>query len=113
MKTGITTHVLDLTKGKPGASIKVELWKLTDSARSFIAKGVTNEDGRVDTILLENVDNGEYELVFFVKEYFQRLEVENNFLTTIPIRFYTVETQRHYHIPLLLSGWGYQTYRGS
>ena len=113
MKTGITTHVLDLTQGKPGAGIKVELWKISDSSRDFVANGVTNEDGRVDTILVEKVEDGEYELVFFVKAYFQRLEVENNFLTIIPIRFSTDKTQRHYHIPLLLSGWGYQTYRGS
>lgn len=113
MKTGITTHVLDLTEGKPGAKMKVELWKITESARTFIANGVTNDDGRVDSILLEKVEDGEYELVFFVKEYFQKLEVENTFFTKIPIRFHTDKTQSHYHIPLLLSGWGYQTYRGS
>lgn len=113
MKTGITTHVLDVTLGKPGAEIKVELWKITDTTRTFIANGITNDDGRIDTVLLEKVEDGEFELVFFVKEYFQRLEVENNFLTTIPIRFNTDKAQSHYHIPLLLSGWGYQTYRGS
>ncbi|EOR22793.1 hydroxyisourate hydrolase [Cytobacillus oceanisediminis] len=113
MKTGITTHVLDLTQGKPGAGIKVELWEITNSTRTFIANGLTNEDGRVETVLLEKVEDGEYELVFLVKEYFQRAEGKNNFLTSIPIRFYTDKTQVHYHIPLLLSGWGYQTYRGS
>lgn len=113
MKSGITTHVLDLTKGKPGIGIKVELWRLLDSERLFLASGITNQDGRVDTNLLEKVETGEFELVFYIKEYYRNLDEQQPFLTTIPIRFHTDEIQPHYHIPLLLSGWGYQTYRGS
>lgn len=113
MKTGITTHVLDLSNGKPGKGIEVELWRLQDSERIFLASGITNQDGRVDTILLEKIETGEFELVFYIQEYYGHSKEQHPFFTTIPIRFYTDETQLHYHIPLLLSGWGYQTYRGS
>ncbi|MGP7815832.1 hydroxyisourate hydrolase [Niallia sp. 01092] len=117
MKTGITTHILDLVNGKPASDIKVELWKWEgDNKKVFIAEGKTNDDGRVDTVLLETVETGEYELLFLIEDYYQKFsndEQKQPFLKTIPIRFYARSEEKHYHIPLLLSAWGYQTYRGS
>lgn len=114
MKKGITTHVLDISSGKPAVGIKVELYQITSNERILISTGKTNQDGRVDEILLESVQNGEFEILFYVEEYYEkRKDNDKKFLTNIPIRFRTVESEVHYHIPLLLSGWGYQTYRGS
>ncbi|MFT8322255.1 MAG: hydroxyisourate hydrolase [Bacillus sp. (in: firmicutes)] len=121
MKTGITTHILDLANGKPASNIKVELWKWVqtegkESKKDFIASGRTNDDGRVDSILLETIATGEYELLFFIEDYFKdnsKKGEESPFLQIIPIRFFAASEEKHYHIPLLISPWGYQTYRGS
>ena len=113
MKSGISTHILDVTMGKPATGIKVELWKIEAQSKEFLSMGVTNKDGRLENALLETVKAGEYELLFHVEEYFKQLKIDNNFFSIIPIRFHMEESEVHYHIPLLLSGWGYQTYRGS
>jgi len=113
MKKGLTTHVLDVTRGKPAEGIKVELWKMVTQSKIYLASGFTNEDGRLETPLLETVEAGEYELLFHVEEYVNKVNTTNSFFTIIPIRFRMEETEDHYHIPLLLSGFGFQTYRGS
>ncbi|MCE4047815.1 MULTISPECIES: hydroxyisourate hydrolase [Bacteria] len=114
MKTGITTHVLDLVKGVPASNILVELWKYSGANQSeLISSGYTNDDGRVETPLLTELVHGEYELVFYVEDYFKNGEMQNVFFRRIPIRFLVAEGESHYHVPLLLSAWGYQTYRGS
>ncbi|KAB7671160.1 hydroxyisourate hydrolase [Bacillus sp. B1-b2] len=114
MKTGITSHVLDITTGKPAVGMKVELYQIKSQEKALLSSGITNSDGRVDESLLHKVITGEFELLFYVEEYYKSTNnSENIFFTTIPIRFYTQESETHYHIPLLLSRWGYQTYRGS
>ncbi len=114
MKTGITTHVLDLVKGVPASNILVELWSCKGKNESeLLSSGYTNEDGRVESPLLTEIIQGEYELVFYVEDYWKNVEMSNVFFRTIPIRFQVSEGQSHYHVPLLLSAWGYQTYRGS
>jgi len=117
MKKGITTHVLDLANGKPAQNIKVELYKWEQTAdgeqRVFLSAGITNDDGRVETPLLETIETGEYELVYFIEEYLYPKDAERKFLKKIPIRFFADQREVHYHVPLLLSPWGYQTYRGS
>ncbi|KHD84772.1 hydroxyisourate hydrolase [Heyndrickxia ginsengihumi] len=115
--TGITTHILDLTIGKPVANIVIELFYLQDS-KKFINKGITNEDGRIDKPLLEKTDlkEGQYELLFHIGPYSssKHTTVTNHpFLDEIPVRFNIVDVNQHYHIPLLISAWGYQIYRGS
>jgi 5-hydroxyisourate hydrolase len=112
----LTTHVLDIANGRPGAAIRIELYRPGRS--EVIASAVTNADGRCENPLLENQDfvAGEYELVFHAGEYFNSLgqeDGEHRFLDLVVIRFGINEKDQHYHVPLLLSPFGYSTYRGS
>jgi len=114
----LTTHVLDTARGCPAAGIRIELYHLDGDARSFIASVVTNADGRTDTPILPVKDFavGVYELVFHVGDYLRasgQAGVEPLFLDLIPLRFGVSEPGAHYHVPLLLSPYGYSTYRGS
>ncbi|MTI45811.1 5-hydroxyisourate hydrolase [Roseibium hamelinense] len=113
----LTTHVLDTALGKPAKGLKIELWR-TGSEPSHISTHVTNEDGRVDGPILsgEAFAAGTYELRFKAGAYLrstgQNLP-DPLFLDEIPIRFGIAEAGGHYHVPLLLSPFGYSTYRGS
>lgn len=115
----LTTHVLDTANGIPGKGIKVELYNVT-SKRELIKTVVTNDDGRIDSPLLEadEFEHGTWELVFHVADYFQKQEQSNDkktpphFLDEIPLRF-GINSDAHYHVPLLVSPWSYSTYRGS
>jgi 5-hydroxyisourate hydrolase len=109
----LTTHALDTARGKPAAGLKIELW----SGERHITTVITNVDGRADKPLLdgETFKIGEYELRFFAGDYLRggaRL-AEPLFLDVIPIRFGIADASQHYHVPLLLSPFGYSTYRGS
>jgi 5-hydroxyisourate hydrolase len=113
----LTTHVLDTAHGRPGAGMTVELYSLLP-ARRRLKTIVTNSDGRCDAPLLEGgeLEAGVYELVFKAGDYFRLAgEVDANpaFLEEIPIRFGIARTDQHYHVPLLVSPYGYTTYRGS
>ncbi len=110
----LTTHVLDLTTGRPGAGMAVTL---ADAGGRLIVTARANEDGRIDRPLLEGADfrHGVYELTFHVGDYFGgagRAPPDPPFLDLVPIRFVIAE-DRHYHVPLLVSPYGYSTYRGS
>ena len=112
----LTTHVLDTAHGVPGAGIKVELFSF-ENERRLVTTLVTNDDGRTDGPLLEgdSFRRGEWELVFDVGSYFQRLGVHTPnppFLGQVSLRFGIAEDS-HYHVPLLVSPWSYSTYRGS
>lgn len=113
MKAKLSTHVLDLTRGGPAVGMQIELWRL-GVKRVLLTTVTTNTDGRTDVPLLEDdaVEAGTYELVFFVRPYFQSREVASPFLDQVPIRFH-LETGGSYHVPLLVTPWGYSTYRGS
>jgi len=111
----LTTHVLDTSIGKPAEGLKLTLRRLADGA--VLAECVTDADGRVDRPLLEGEAfvPGHYELVFEAGAYFRASGLtlpEPAFLETIPIRFGLSEAT-HYHVPLLVSPYGYSTYRGS
>ncbi len=113
----LTSHVLDTMHGKPAAGIKIELYSLAGK-RTQVNSIVTNADGRCDAPLLneENMETGEWELIFYVGEYFRSRKVETAdiaFLEQVPVRFGIDNTDLHYHIPLLVSPWSYTTYRGS
>jgi len=115
---GLTTHVLDTSKGKPAVDLKIELYKVTKKEKILIDTFLTNEDGRVDKPLLsaENIEETTYELLFFAGDYLTNENInlnKNLFLNQIPIRFNITEKTQHYHVPLLLSPFGYSTYRGS
>ncbi len=114
----LTTHVLDTSAGRPAAGVRVELYRLGDGGRERLADVTTNDDGRCDAPLLEGdgFRTGEYELCFHAGAYFQSAGValpEPTFLDTVPIRFGIAEAGQHYHVPLLISPFGYSTYRGS
>ncbi|UYG00585.1 hydroxyisourate hydrolase [Halomonas sp. GD1P12] len=114
----LTTHVLDTARGAPGAGITIEVFRLSAGSREHLGSAVTNADGRCDVPLLdgERFLAGEYELVFHVGDYLrtQGVEaVEPRFLDVIPLRFGVASADEHYHVPLLLSPYGYSTYRGS
>jgi 5-hydroxyisourate hydrolase len=114
---GLTTHVLDTSLGRPAAGVTVELFRLVGTAREKLAAEVTNQDGRLDGPLLgTDMKKGPYELVFHVGRYFagQRGDLpEPAFLDQIPVRFAVADEGAHYHVPLLVSPFGYATYRGS
>lgn len=114
----LTTHVLDTAQGIPAAGISIALYRLSGETREMINETVTNEDGRTDAPILGSEDfaTGTYELVFAVGDYLRAAGVagaEPLFLDDIPIRFGMADAKAHYHVPLLLSPYGYSTYRGS
>ena len=113
----LTTHVLDTARGCPAAGVRIALYALSGEARRLIAETVTNADGRTDAPILpaESFATGTYELVFFAGDYLRgagQAGAEPLFLDQVPIRFGMAE-DAHYHVPLLLSPFGYATYRGS
>ena len=111
----LTTHILDTSLGKPAAGILVEVFSGDDSSTK-LAEATTNADGRVDNALLEGAsfNAGSYQLVFHTADYFARTSVQGaNFLPKVIISFNVANPDEHYHVPLLLSPFGYSTYRGS
>ena len=110
----LTTHVLDLALGRPAEGVRVELRRLSDPADAHLAAGTTNADGRLDAPLLEGdrFAPGLYELVFHAGDHLRATGQPDGFLDTVPIRVRLSEPT-HYHVPLLLSPFGYSTYRGS
>ncbi len=119
----LTTHVLDTARGKPAAGIAIALYRITGTAhheqsvREQIAKATTNADGRTDAPILprDAFETGQFELVFQAGAYLRKHGIGGDplFLDTIPIRFGIDDPDAHYHVPLLLSPFGYSTYRGS
>jgi 5-hydroxyisourate hydrolase len=111
----LTTHVLDTARGCPAAGLRIVL---RDAAGAVLAEMVTNADGRTDSPILpqDRFAAGQYELTFHAGDYLRATGqggVEPLFLDTVPIRFGMSDAQAHYHVPLLLSPFGYSTYRGS
>jgi 2-oxo-4-hydroxy-4-carboxy-5-ureidoimidazoline decarboxylase len=115
----LSTHVLDTHSGRPAAGVSIELLELTGAGdHRLIAQTTTNAEGRTDAPLLHQrpVPVGSYELRFAVGEYFARRNVPlaaPPFLDVVPVRFSVAEPEGHYHVPLLVTPWGYYTYRGS
>ncbi len=110
----ITTHVLDTSVGKPAAGIRVTLYHLGDAAeRAEVGRGVTNSDGRITDLLPADAKvSGSYRLEFATAEYFSATGRES-FYPRVEILFEVESDGGHYHVPLLLSPFGYSTYRGS
>ena len=109
----LTTHVLDTARGCPAEALRVELFRIT-GGRDKLADVLTNEDGRtIDPILgHDDFQTGTYELVFHAGDYLSGTGQTKEFLDDVVIRFAMSEAS-HYHVPLLLSPFGYSTYRGS
>ena len=114
----LTTHVLDTSLGKPAMGLQVDLFMLQGEIRQHICTMQTNSDGRTDSPILpsDGFKLGIYELVFKTEDYLIRTAPAQDvpfFLSDIPIRFGINDLDAHYHVPLLLSPFGYSTYRGS
>ncbi|MBI1171576.1 hydroxyisourate hydrolase [bacterium] len=114
----LTTHILDTARGVPAAGVRITLYRLTGTSRVQITETVTNADGRTDAPLLKGAEfrTGGYELVFQAGDYLRasgQVTGETLFLDEVPIRFGISDAGSHYHVPLLLSAFGYSTYRGS
>jgi 5-hydroxyisourate hydrolase len=113
----LTTHVLDTATGKPAAGLKIALYRVSGNSHKKLKDVVTNADGRCDAPLLAGAAfrAGQYELIFFAGDYFRALGLDlpdPMFLDNVPIRFGMAQ-ETHYHVPLLISPYGYSTYRGS
>jgi 5-hydroxyisourate hydrolase len=114
----LTTHVLDITQGKPGAGVKLALFSVGAEGRLLLKTDETNFDGRCNTPLLEGAafQAGQYELVFSAGDYFAAQGVElpsPRFLDHVTLAFGVADPEQNYHVPLLASPWSYSTYRGS
>jgi len=114
--TKLTTHCLDTFSGKPARGVKVEVYYISEK-KEKLASTILNDNGRTDRPLLEgaNFKEGQYELVFFIGDYFKNITNLPNtpFLNEVVIRFGISKPDEHYHVPLLVSPWSYSTYRGS
>lgn len=113
----LTTHILDTAQGTPARGVAIKLFGVRDDALVALAEAVTNEDGRVAGPLLagEAFGPGTYQLEFAAGRYFTacNLPAGPQFLGDVVIRFEVANADEHYHVPLLLSPYGYSTYRGS
>ena len=113
-RSPITTHVLDVARGKPAAGIAVVLEAQLNGGWKELGKGTTDADGRVANLLPEGsqIDSGVYRLTFDVGGY-QSNGGSAGFYPCVPVIFAVHDPAQHYHVPLLLSPFGYSTYRGS
>ena len=113
--SAITTHVLDVSIGRPGAEIPVRLHRQTDDGRwEQIGSGKTDADGRTRDLIPDGgpLTAALYRLTFEVGPYFRNNQVDG-FYQEVTIAFIVKDASQHYHVPLLLSPFGYSTYRGS
>jgi 5-hydroxyisourate hydrolase len=106
----ISTHILDTSIGNPASGVKVTLDLLEGNDWKEICSGETNTDGRF--VFDSKAKAGKYRVNFFTEEYFQKSNTEYFFLQT-PVAFHVIDTNRKYHVPLLVNPFGYSTYRGS
>jgi 5-hydroxyisourate hydrolase len=113
----LSTHVLDITVGKPGVGVKVALYAVGPQGRTLIKTDETNSDGRCLPFLEgETMKTGKYELVFSAGDYFAARGVEMpspRFIDEVTLSFGIADVTQNYHVPLVVSPWAYSTYRGS
>jgi 5-hydroxyisourate hydrolase len=112
----LTTHVLDTYHGQPARGLRITLYHIDEhDGRTLTRETTTNQDGRTDAPLLEGgaLSEGDFELVFDVRAYFQRMGHACPFLSQVAVRFTVFDADQNYHVPLLVSPWAYSTYRGS
>jgi 5-hydroxyisourate hydrolase len=112
----LSTHILDTARGVPAAGVMIELHSIAPTGRVLLKSATTNTDGRTDDPLLPVLAVGIYELTFYAGDYLRQngtVLPEPAFLDQVVIRFGIADTTANYHVPLLLSPFGYSTYRGS
>ena len=116
--TGLTTHVLDLTLGKPADELEISFYITQSGRKELIANFITNSDGRLNKPIFDqsSIREGWYEMVFHAGKYLvakHKMKEADLFFDNISICFQINDLKQHYHVPLLLSKFGYSTYRGS
>jgi 5-hydroxyisourate hydrolase len=114
----LTTHVLDTANGVPAAGVAIDVHLVEGDVRQLVATAMTNVEGRTAAPLLtgDTIEIGVYELTFHVADYFRRADVVLTappFLGDVVVRIGIADAQGHYHVPLLVSPYGYSTYRGT
>ncbi len=114
----VTTHVLDTSRGRPADGLAIDVYRLDGAERHLLKTVTTNADGRTDGPVVTEAEMaaGSFELVFHAGAYLDRVHGRADgvrFLDLVPIRFGATDAGQHYHVPLLLSPFGYSTYRGS
>ena len=112
--SAITTHILDTSRGRPAGGIRVVLEVRGDGGWEILGQGRTDADGRLRDLLPAdfNLRAGVYRLTFATSDYFAAERIES-FYPEVAISFIVTDTAAHYHVPLLVSPFGYSTYRGS
>lgn len=112
--SGITTHVLDTSRGRPAEGVPATLELESAGGWKLIGKGVTNSDGRITDLVAKDSDlsAGVYRLIFDTGKYFADRQTRS-FYPQVTVVFQVEDASQHYHVPLLLSPFGYSTYRGS
>lgn len=112
--SAITTHILDVSKGAPARGVPVRLERQIAENWEVIGEGATDDDGRLRDLLASNADfqAGNYRLTFDTETYFANQQAQG-FYPQVTIVFIVRDAAQHYHVPLLLSPFGYSTYRGS
>ncbi|HEX8503481.1 MAG TPA: hydroxyisourate hydrolase [Pyrinomonadaceae bacterium] len=112
--SGITTHVLDTSRGRPAAGVPVTLEARDEEGWRTLGRGATDADGRLRDLLPSDfrLGAGDYRLTFDAGAYFAA-SGDEGFYTTVVVAFVVRDAAAHYHVPLLLSPYGYSTYRGS
>ena len=112
--SAITTHILDVSAGCPAGGVPVTLEKQATNNWETIGAGATDEDGRLRDLLAPEavLPMGNYRLTFDTAAYFAKRQIEG-FYPKVTIEFTVRDAAQHYHVPLLLSPFGYSTYRGS
>jgi 5-hydroxyisourate hydrolase len=108
----ISTHVLDTSIGRPAPAVSVRLQQQSGATWTDVFTGVTDPDGRVPLLLPPSATAGGYRLTFEVGAYFRTRGIES-FYESVSIDFVVRDAAAHHHVPLLLSPYGYSTYRGS
>ena len=113
--SAVTTHVLDTARGTPAAGVPVRLERVSDAGPEELGQASTDPDGRVRAIGPARLEPGTYRLVFGTADYFARLNQQaprDSFFPEVTVTFTADGAAPHYHVPLLLSPFGYATYRG-
>ena len=109
----LSTHVLDASRGKPAAQVPLILFRRAGDAWQRVGAGTTDEDGRCATLAPDGLGTAVYRLVFDTQTYFRAAGISGFFYPEVSITFRVTESERHHHVPLLLSPYAYSTYRGS
>lgn len=112
---GLTVHVLDLMNGVPGGGMRIDFVELHGAERRTVKTLFTNAEGRTDEPVRTSAEMslGTFELIFHAQDYFRRNGTMAKFFDRIPVRFKIDNLRVHYHVPLLVSPWGYQSYMGT